>query len=1101
MKDRKGQGLVEFALLIPVLLLILLGLVEAALLTQGYLVVQHAAREAARFAVTYQPLQGACADLDGDGQLEDGFNTDPDDLAPYPFCPIDHAALPGELDAAYYGRRVDLIKKEAIRAAAGLRISFVGDTVDNWEAHKDKAGFFGIIVRGYPSFLTDCNDPTLHDKQWNPADAEPGCLDHPGLEGLPVQVAVRHNVEIIDPFYRAVVEFVPVRADTQMINEGIQVGFGDMPPPSFETGAGGEIDEEDEGDDDTGDDDTGDDDTGDDDGDDDYTYSVQLAPENATNELPGDREHVFVATVTNEESQVVQGASVSFSTDEGGFSYSGASPQYVEETTNAQGQASVTLFGNQPGMASIHAWVDYNGNDTLNGPLEPSDVATKTWTVSGPYITVSSHEVIPLDGIHIDVMDHDPGDNPHRLLWCVISGTTSSDVVTGTLYVDASGDATDLSFTIPQDTEGTYRLESHSGSGDCGEAGDLVAYSADVYVTAVPPDLRILSISWTEEYGDLLPVGTSIPFTMVVENNSPTPVEGADVYFDVDFYLDPPYPPPFQGQVGVHKQWLQDIGPHETRAVHATFEFNAGEHYLYGQVDTSDYVAGESDEDNNVSEPYTLTVRCPIHDEFDDGLVDPAWTRTGVGGASGSASETGDEWLRIRAYGSRIWSSSDNFYYVHQSMSGDFDARLRIVSVPQCDQYSKMGLMVRDTTDRRSRHVSMLQTRSRGLQLLRRYSYGGDTSRDDISSSGAVWVRIVRSGDTFGYYSSTAGDPGVGDWTYHASVDVSMSDPVQVGIAHAAYGTCWNRNSHADEIMVCPPSSTPEVIRPPGLLECQQLFHVGGFEGNPDTVFEHWNAGEPLAYQHQSRYFSEGSMSMRLHASMGSYPACPAYDPYLWQAVEIPQEVYTMTTLVVQGQRLVAGSLAPCSYPDTPEADDVLYLKMRDSGGSDLSTGTVVVTGGIEMTRTWEAFTVDMTSVVNPYDHPGEEVQVYFYADHDDDYYDTWFYLDALECQACAEWPIPDEVPGTATIGGEVRVLVSGFPQRLQGVDVWAYKPGGEVLYTVTIQQGRYHFYNVEPGTYTIYAEIWIGGGLHFAMTTVTVGADERRDNVDLFLP
>jgi len=80
-------------------------------------------------------------------------------------------------------------------------------------------------------------------------------------------------------------------------------------------------------------------------------------------------------------------------------------------------------------------------------------------------------------------------------------------------------------------------------------------------------------------------------------------------------------------------------------------------------------------------------------------------------------------------------------------------------------------------------------------------------------------------------------------------------------------------------------------------------------------------------------------------------------------------------------------------------------------------------------------------------------------------------------------------------------VLVSGFPQRLQGVDVWAYKPGGEVLYTVTIQQGRYHFYNVEPGTYTIYAEIWIGGGLHFAMTTVTVGADERRDNVDLFLP
>jgi len=34
-----------------------------------------------------------------------------------------------------------------------------------------------------------------------------------------------------------------------------------------------------------------------------------------------------------------------------------------------------------------------------------------------------------------------------------------------------------------------------------------------------------------------------------------------------------------------------------------------------------------------------------------------------------------------------------------------------------------------------------------------------------------------------------------------------------------------------------------------------------------------------------------------------------------------------------------------------------------------------------------------------------------------------------------------------------------------------------------------------------MYAEIWIGGGLHFVTTTVTVGTDERRDDVDLFLP
>ncbi|HUX75867.1 MAG TPA: carboxypeptidase-like regulatory domain-containing protein, partial [Anaerolineae bacterium] len=89
--------------------------------------------------------------------------------------------------------------------------------------------------------------------------------------------------------------------------------------------------------------------------------------------------------------------------------------------------------------------------------------------------------------------------------------------------------------------------------------------------------------------------------------------------------------------------------------------------------------------------------------------------------------------------------------------------------------------------------------------------------------------------------------------------------------------------------------------------------------------------------------------------------------------------------------------------------------------------------------------------------------------------------------------------PGKASVGGDVRVLVGGFPQTLQGVDVWAYSPGGGVYHTITIQDGTYHFYNIPPGTYTIYAEIWVGGGLRFATTTVTLGAGPN-EGVNLFL-
>jgi hypothetical protein len=1090
MKRRRGQGLVEFALILPVLLLVLLGIIEAALVVQGYLTVQHAAREAARFAVTYQPVQGACVDLDKDGWLEDGITQDLEDRAPRPFCPVDYAGYTGESESAYYARRAQLIKMEARRAATGLRVNdaHLGDTPSKFELYKDEPRFFGVLLWGYPSFEADCAaNPSL-------------CEDHPGLEGLPVRVTVRHNVQIVDPLYRAIAEYVPVQADAEMINEGVQVGFGDRPPPTIpphtaepteisvptntpggETPTPGPTEQP-------------------------RTYRVELNVEQATNLMPDDRHHEFIATVTDEEDRNVEGARVSFSTDAGGFSYSGVDPTYVEELTDGEGHASVTLFGNRMVTATLRAWVDYDGDNTWD-PGEPDDEATKSWTFLGPYITVSDHDVIPLDYVYVDVMDHNPTRNPHRLLWCVISGTNTSGVVLDPVNVDAEGNALNLGVEIPVGSVGDYRLESHYSSGGCGAASDLVAYSADIRVREVPPDLQITSISWPAEYGDELPSGVDIVFTMVVSNSSPTPVE--NTYFDSDFYLDPHFPPPFEGQVGTEKQWLLNIGPYGTQVINATFELGGGVHQMWGQVDTTDYVADEYDETNNVSGPYTLTVRCTVDstsygDDFNDGSVAGKWTTTEVGSpdVNGSVTESSGR-LAINGRGGSIWDEEDNFYFVHQSVSGDFDARLRVTSPPSGSSSAKMGLMVRNSTAANSRHV-MFVVRNQSydnLQSAYREEDGGSTNHPGYrTASWPVWVRIVRSGDTFGYYYSTQADPGESDWTYRASVTVDMGDSVHVGIAHASYRTYQNRTSQADEFMICQPGSVPGGdIKPPGLLECQQVLYVGGFEGNPDTVFEHWTAGEPFAYQHQSRYFSEGSMSMRLHASMGSYPDCPAYHPYLWQEVEIPDEVYTMTTMHVRGQRLVAGSLAPCSFPDTPEVDDVLYLQMQDGGGGDMGDRAVIANGG-EAAGTWAPFDVDVTGAVAPYDHSGEDVRLYFYGTHDEDYNDTWFYLDNLECEVCTEWPVPSEEAGTASIGGGVRVLVNGIPQALHGVDVWAYSQGGEVFHTITIQDGLYHFYNIPPGTYTIYSEIWIGGGLRFATTTVVVGADQRNYGVNLFL-
>ena len=54
-RKQNGQGLTEFALTLPLLLLLLLGIIEGARIIWAYINVQSAAREAARYAITGKP--------------------------------------------------------------------------------------------------------------------------------------------------------------------------------------------------------------------------------------------------------------------------------------------------------------------------------------------------------------------------------------------------------------------------------------------------------------------------------------------------------------------------------------------------------------------------------------------------------------------------------------------------------------------------------------------------------------------------------------------------------------------------------------------------------------------------------------------------------------------------------------------------------------------------------------------------------------------------------------------------------------------------------------------------------------------------------------
>jgi hypothetical protein len=1101
---RWGQAIAEFALMLPVLLTILFVLIEGALVIQGYLTVQYAAREAARWAVTYRPVQGQtiddayCLGTSSLGtRVEDFLGND-----------SAHICYEREQDAEYHARRVALIKETALQRAAGLRIDqdYLALSEALYSAASGEPGFFGVRVSG---------------EEWD-GEATRITQDHPGLPGLQVQVEVVHRVMLVDPFLQIIApNGVRVTGRSNMINEGVQVwhpsptpfvgtpGVYTPPPtpilPDTATPTGPPATSTPPP-------------TG---------YNIDILFDYVTNTLPFERGHLVEVLVTDNSFTPVPlpDVLVSFSTSAGAYDYSGVEDpdnQYAEDLTNGAGIARQRIYANDSVVADLRAWIDLDGDDSWDFG-EVFDTARKEWfrPEGVPYIVPSSYEVSPLEVITVDIYDHPP-EATYTLRWCrtTITGGVESVSITTGIDVDVGGDSLDLPMEIPEASVGYYRLETHVGSpGVCTPPGsppetcNATACSAEIHILPLPPDLHIADIFYPESYGDVVPSNEDIPFNIQVDNLSAWAVE-ANELFDVDLYIDPPVTPTL-GQIGNEKQWMAGIDAYGTEVISIPASLGPGIRQVWAQVDTTNYIE-EQIETNNIFGPFEVEVECTVDsteygDDFNDDLFDDKWSTAEIGsGVNGSVTESGGE-LQINALGSSIWGNSDNFYFVYQRVSGNFDVRLRAVSPPD-NTGAKLGVMVRNSTSASSRHVTLAVRDPDGgrLQFAYREQDGGNTNYAGNELAPApslpVWLRIVRNGAEFSYYYSDAEEPRIDDWTFRTSITVAMDDEVLVGIAHAKYSSSGSPfTSRSDEFLVCQGTGDLPDYDAPGLSECTQLLQVNGFEGNPATVSEYWDEGETGPATARTGYQQyRGAFSMRLHSSLGgNFPVCDVLDPWISQVVEIPviaPELLTVTHITLEGYRISGGSLADCSVYNSIDEDDQLYAQLQDGAGNPSALLWPSTGGEPTPPEQWESFSVDFTDDVDLESLGGRDVTVRFYGIHDADEYGTWFYLDEVECNVCKEWPIPAVEPGTASFGGLVRGMTGAVPEVLTGVRVVAYSYGGQVHRTLSIHDGTYHFYNVPPGTYIIYAQAWVGGYLLVDSSSVTVVTNERNYNVPLLL-
>jgi hypothetical protein len=178
---------------------------------------------------------------------------------------------------------------------------------------------------------------------------------------------------------------------------------------------------------------------------------------------------------------------------------------------------------------------------------------------------------------------------------------------------------------------------------------------------------------------------------------------------------------------------------------------------------------------------------------------------------AGSSVFTPDGAIMVQAGGSGLWAN-DAFHFTYQKIPGDFDVRVRIVSLEPRDTYSFAGLMAREGMEANSRFFAIgvwpagptldgvsVEGRDSYATSCRESMEGGVTGWGSESPGVPypnAWLRFKREGDTFFAFRGTNGI----DWTPLASrtVPVPFLTELFLGVATYSANNGPGQTTHAE---------------------------------------------------------------------------------------------------------------------------------------------------------------------------------------------------------------------------------------------------------------------------------------------------------------
>lgn len=162
------------------------------------------------------------------------------------------------------------------------------------------------------------------------------------------------------------------------------------------------------------------------------------------------------------------------------------------------------------------------------------------------------------------------------------------------------------------------------------------------------------------------------------------------------------------------------------------------------------------------------------------GALPAPWKEGDIGkiGVHGAAHQAAGTWT-ISGAGEDIFGTADSFHFVWRPWHGDGRITARVVRYQRRDQWTKVGVMARESRAAGSKFADVLVTPDKGAEMQWRTEAGGDAQTTDQTPSPApFWVRLVRAGDTLTGYVSLDGR----HWQPRGKATVALSEDILLGL-------------------------------------------------------------------------------------------------------------------------------------------------------------------------------------------------------------------------------------------------------------------------------------------------------------------------------